>query len=46
MQNILTSDATMQELTELKEDIHTDLRTQAVVVSGEIQNLTGNLHSF
>jgi len=41
-----TSDTAMQELAELKEDIHTDLRTQAVVISGEIQNQAGNMSSY
>ena len=32
----------MERLNELKEGIAADLRTQAVVISGEIQSQTGN----
>jgi len=37
------SDDTMEQLNELKEGIAADLRTQAVVISGEIQSQTGNI---
>ena len=37
------SDNTVEQLNELKEGIAADLRTQAVVISGEIQSQNGNI---
>ena len=39
------SDDTVEQLNDLKDDIAADIRTQAVVISGEIQSQTGNLIS-